>query len=218
MVKRPKRRPSLKGSDYRIDYLRTTRTSKRDTRVSALDRKPTPPTSAKMSASSSPVASSSSVPKIPKLKWGTAAENEKLANRLVKDDTWLLTHVLNCSNNTTIRLRAGNRKYALNANKEAYFDEKKKLATDLTLFRVNRYKTNSIVSGRYDSPFWNVVIVVIIAVSHASFLLAASSIRSTDTLWRSRLRTDFSGTSRARKTSSTCTAPTHSLPQLPTRR
>ena len=106
-----------------------------------------------MSASSSPMASSSSAPKIPKLKWGTAAENEKLANRLVKDDTWLLTHVLNCSNNTTIRLRAGNRKYALNANKEAYFDEKKKLATDLTLFRVNRYKTNSIVSVAMIHPF-----------------------------------------------------------------
>lgn len=171
-----------------------------------------------MSASSSPMASSSSTPKIPKLKWGTAAENEKLANRLVKDDTWLLTHVLNCSNNTTIRLRAGNRKYALNANKEAYFDEKKKLATDLTLFRVNRYKTNSVVSCRYDSPFWNFTTFVITAVSHALSLIAASSIRSTDTLWRSRLRTDFSGTSRARKTSSTCTAPTHSLPQLPTRR
>lgn len=90
-----------------------------------------------MSASSSPLSSPSSAPKIPKLKWKSAS-NESLATRLVKDDTWLSTHVLHCPNNTSIRLRVGNRKYALSAGREAYFDEKKKVTPDLVLLRTNR--------------------------------------------------------------------------------
>lgn len=87
---------------------------------------------------SSSTSSPALTPKIPKLKWKTAAENAKAASPLVKDDTWFMSHVLVTSDNTQIRLRTGNRKYVLTANKEAFFDEKKKSAPDVVLFRINR--------------------------------------------------------------------------------
>ena len=92
-----------------------------------------------MSASSSPLTSTSSTPKIPKLTWKSAGENEVRSAGLVKDDTWLASHLIHCPNNTVIRMRAGNRKYALSGTKEAFFDEKKKMTSDLVLFRTNRY-------------------------------------------------------------------------------
>lgn len=91
-----------------------------------------------MSAASSPLSSPTSAPKIPKLKWKTAKENASFAGPMVKDNTWLLTHVLHCPNNTAIRIRVGNRKYALSANKEAFFDDKKKVVPDLVQLRNNR--------------------------------------------------------------------------------
>ena len=77
-------------------------------------------------------------PKIPKLKWKTAAENAKSASPLVRDDTWFMSHVLVAADNTKIRLATGNRKYVLTASKEAFFDPKKKVAADVVLFRNNR--------------------------------------------------------------------------------
>lgn len=84
------------------------------------------------------MSSPATAPKLPKLKWKTATENEKNSAPMVRDDTWYMSHQVTCPDNTSIRIRIGNRKYQLTGGREAFFDGKKKVTSDLVLFRSNR--------------------------------------------------------------------------------
>jgi len=91
-----------------------------------------------MSSTSSAISSPSRVAAAPTLTWKTAKENKKIGSPTVQDDTWYSVYSLSAGDGTRIRLRAGNRKYALTALRESCFNGEKKVSTDLALFRNHR--------------------------------------------------------------------------------